>query len=287
MMIAPELASRARARKTELELTFGGASTFIARYRAEHESLGTVLLIHGIRGTHEGLEAIVGALEHLDCLVPDLPAFGRSQPLSEGHDLLKMTDWLDAVITEFSPSIVIGHSYGTIIVANSKAAKNLTKLLINPITDRSSGWVSRLPGQLTNGFYKICASLGERAGRWLAGSRILVDGMTRTLVSTAGIPVRHWVYDQHRLNFNRFASLKSLLEHSKVSTSVSIRSENLAEGQTLLIAGELDPIVRAVDVLALQAPNCSVSIIEKVGHLIHYEAPEQVAQAVFSKLAKP
>ena len=282
MALAPELVARAHGRKTVSQLQTGGASTFVASYSAASSKPKRLLLIHGIRGTHHGLEAIVGALPGYECIVPDLPAFGRSEPLSVEHDLAALHGWLGELINHFKPDAIVAHSYGTLLVSGAPAAAGIPQILVNPVVELSKIRAQKPSSRLTNAFYGFCAALGETWGRKLCSARILVDAMSFGLASKPGADVRSWVFAQHRQHFSSFASLRALAEHSKLATSLSLEIEHSNETPRLLIASTNDSIsnVEQINQHARHADSASVETLEGYGHLTHYEAPELAARAI-------
>ena len=107
--------------------------------------------------------------------------------------------------------------------------------------------------------------------------------MSLTLSKTHDKQLRAYIHHQHRQHFSRFRSAQSVLEGFKTSISHSVRdfAPNIST-QTLLIAGSLDDITPLGDQYALVKlfPKATLKVINDVGHLTHYETPEQVAKYV-------
>ena len=59
----------------------------------------TIILIHGYRGTHHGLELIAKELNNYKVIVPDLPGFGQSGEL-KNYFLTNYVDWLEDFFQE-------------------------------------------------------------------------------------------------------------------------------------------------------------------------------------------
>ena len=282
MALAPELVTRAHGRKTVSETDFGATRTFVATYCADSKGAARILFIHGIRGTHEGLEAIVGALPGVECIAPDLPAFGRTSPLRSKHDLAALHGWLGELVNLYKPDAIVAHSYGTLLVSGAPSAASIPQILINPIVELRKNRAKKASSRLTNGFYALCLSLGENWGRRLCSARLVVNAMSFGLASKAGADVRSWVFAQHRQHFSSFASLRTLSEHSKLATSLSLEVDREGKAPTLLIAATHDLIsdIEQIKRYAERVDGASVEILEGFGHLIHYEAPELAAEAI-------
>lgn len=264
------------------QLLVGGASTFVARYSSGSSDSKRLLLVHGIRGTHHGLEAIVGALPSYECIVPDLPAFGRSEPLSREHDLAALHGWLGELIDRYKPDAIVAHSYGTLLVSGAPAAASIRQVLINPVVELSKNRAQKASSRVTTAFYHACQALGETWGRRICSARILVDAMSFGLASKPGADVRRWVFAQHREHFSSFASLRTLAEHSKLATSLSLKVDHTNGTPRLLIASTKDSIsdVKQIEQYARNVDSAFVETLEDYGHLTHYEAPELAARAI-------
>ncbi len=282
MALAPELVNRAQSRKRVSQTQTRGASTFVATYVANIDKPKRLLFVHGIRGTHHGLEAIVGALPSYECIVPDLPAFGRSEPLRCGQDLAALHGWLEELIDQFKPDAIVAHSYGTLLVSGAPSAAGIRQVLINPVIELDTSRAKKISSRLTTAFYVVCEALGETWGRRLCSARILVDAMSFGLASKAGADVRGWVFAQHREHFSSFANLRSLAEHSKLATSLSLELERAKVTPQLLIGSSRDAItsIEQITRYASLVDSAQLEILDGFGHLVHYEAPELAAQAI-------
>ena len=103
------------------------------------------------------------------------------------------------------------------------------------------------------------------------------------MAKTKQKPLRKYIHHQHRKYFSRFNDPQSILASFKTSISYSVKNfASSVKTPTLLIAGELDDItpVSRQKMLAKQFPDAKLSIIKEVGHLTHYETPDQVASLI-------
>ncbi|RII95819.1 alpha/beta fold hydrolase, partial [Clavibacter nebraskensis] len=83
-----------------------------------------VVVVHGFRGDHHGLEPVVAQLPGVRILSPDLPGFGDSTPLVDArHDIAGYSAWLRAFVdaTGTRDATALGHSFGSIVVAAALA----------------------------------------------------------------------------------------------------------------------------------------------------------------------
>ena len=84
----------------------------------------TLLLVHGFRGDHHGLEPVVSFLPGVHVVAPDLPGFGASDPLPGEHSIDGYAAWLARFARAVdlpADVVVIGHSFGTIVSAKALA----------------------------------------------------------------------------------------------------------------------------------------------------------------------
>ena len=73
----------------------------------------TIVVAHGYRGEHHGLEPVIAQLPGIRFVSPDLPGFGESTPLTEvAHSIDGYAAWLDAFVTELGlrgTALILGH----------------------------------------------------------------------------------------------------------------------------------------------------------------------------------
>lgn len=248
-----------------------------------------IIMIHGFRGTHNGLSLIARELsEDFNCFVPDIPGFGKGAVL-ETYSLDEYVLWLDSYIDKLNlhkKPILMGHSFGSVITSaySTRFPEKIKKLvLLNPIGYPALEGPRWFLTQCAVLYYEIGSLLPEKlAHKWLS-LRLVVNLMSISMAKAKSKPLRKYIHHQHRKYFSRFHDAKTVLASFKTSISYSVK--NFAASvkvPTLLIAGELDnitPLSRQKK-LAKQFPNSELKIIKKVGHLTHYETPDQVANLI-------
>jgi len=255
----------------------------------------TIILIHGFRGTHHGLSLIAERLKGCMAIVPDLPGFAAGDAL-ETHDLDAYVAWLKTFLegqTLATPPILLGHSFGSIICAAyaEKYPKTIEKLiLVNPIGAPALEGPRGILSKLAVFYYWLGTKLPEKSAHaWLA-SKTVVNIMSQTMTKTSDKTLKAFIKNQHLQYFSLFHSPASLAEGFTTSVSHSVR--NVAAKitvPTLLIAGELDDITplekqKELHKLFLHA---ELKVIPGVGHLTHYETPDQVARYVLGFIKLP
>jgi pimeloyl-ACP methyl ester carboxylesterase len=251
------------------------------------EASTTLLVVHGFRGEHHGLEPVIAYLPDVRVISPDLPGFGETAPLPDRtHDLDTYAEWLSAFAAAVAPgAIVLGHSFGS-IVASAAVARGLQTprlILVNPIGAPALEGPRGILTRLAVFYYWAGARLPERLGTGLLRSGVIVRVMSVSMAKASDPELRRFVHDQHDTYFSRFSSREKL--HEAFLTSVSHDVREFAPKitvPTLLIAADKDDItpIEAERHLATLFPQAELVEIEGVGHLIHYETPEPAAAAI-------
>ena len=246
-------------------------------------------MVHGFRGTHHGLLLIAKQLKKdANIIIPDIPGFGRGATLKK-YDLESYVTWLHAFMQKqdsANPPILVGHSFGSIICAAyaKQYPKTIAKLvLINPIGAPALEGPKQALTKLAILYYKIGAKLPKRLAKaWLA-SPAIVRVMSIAMTKTKDAELRTFIHAQHSSYFSRFHSASSVLE--AFQTSVEHNVGEFAKSiptKTLLVAGALDDITPLSVQFGLvkKFPHATLKVIDHVGHLTHYETPEEVARHI-------
>ncbi len=246
-------------------------------------------MIHGFRGTHHGLDLIAKALPGYHLIVPDLPGFGESEPLHKEHSLDNYVQWLWIFIENLKlsePPVLLGHSFGSIITsayANAHPNTIAKLILVNPIGAPALQGPRAAMTQLAIVYYLLGQKLPAKiAHSWLSAKPIVMI-MSNALAKTKDKQLRAFIHDQHLQHFSRFAHPTMLSEAFKTSVSHTVRdhAKNISM-PTLLIAGDVDDITPLTkqEELATLFSNAQLTVIKNVGHLTHYETPDQVAKLI-------
>lgn len=249
----------------------------------------TIVVVHGYRGEHHGLEPVVAQLRGLRIVSPDLPGFGESGPLvGHSHDIAGYSAWLVAFVERLGltgTAVILGHSFGSIVtssaVANGLSTPKL--ILVNPIAapalEGPNGFMSRV----TLLYYRAGRALPAAIGKRLLSSWLVVRFMSMFLAQTKDPALRRWIHDQHHTYFSRYSDRDSVVQgfEASISADVSMFAARIAV-PTLLIGADNDPIttVAAQEKLVTLFPDARLVILEGVGHLVHYEKPREAAQEI-------
>lgn len=281
------LVQLAQNRGDQRQSVVRGATTHYWHYPAVSEqNLGSIVLLHGYRGTHEGVEAIVGALQDFDVYVPDLPGYGRSDPLAQQHTVDAYLEWLEGWLTviRIAKPVLMGHSFGTVLVAGHGARQPgsaSARVLVNAVSEPAMMGTKRTLLRLTRMFYRFSNLLPEATAMKVLNLRVFVKIMSEVTTKSSDREFRRWIYEQHLTHFGTFANKRVVVEgfDASIAKTVVDYSHSVVE-PTLLIAGERDEVTsvagqrRAIETFA----DAELQVIENVGHLTHYETPLLVAE---------
>lgn len=246
-----------------------------------------LVLVHGFRGDHHGLEPIVSNLPGLRIVSPDLPGYGSSTAMPTTHTIATYGQWLlafvDALGLQGTP--VLGHSFGSIVVSHAVAGGLAPRqvVLLNPIAADATSGPDRVMVPIVKLYFRIGRLLPHRAADFWLGIPLATRIMSVKLSRTPDRTLRRWVHEEHGRYFSGFSDPTTLSEgyEASVSTNVIAVADRLTM-PTLLVAGALDNIapIDGQRHLAELLPDGELVILEGVGHLVHYEKPAEAAAAV-------
>ncbi|WP_193096192.1 alpha/beta fold hydrolase [Brevibacterium sp. FME17] len=250
-----------------------------------------VLMVHGFRGDHHGMDLIAGTIRDRDVIVADLPGFGLNAPLPGGLSLDSYYAHLVGLIAEVSARwqlapIVLGHSFGSILVAHMAARQPTTApelVLINPITSPALEGSAKVLTALTRLYYTLGAQLPEEIGHQLLANPVIVRAMSEVMATTKDRGLRRYIHDQHARHFSTFSDRTSLAAAFDVSVAHTVTevSDRLSM-PTLVIAGDKDAIapIKATRKFVAGLSDATFVELSGVGHLVHYERPDEAASAI-------
>ena len=206
-----------------------------------------VLLVHGFRGDHHGLEIIANYLlkliPNVSIISPDLPGFGRSADLPEGAQGKNTRDensqgedninayvaWLNDFVEHTNPARedaqplplhLVGHSFGSIVTSAFAAAhpNSLALLsLINPISEPALEGSQRVASRLASLYYRAGAALPEKIGYPLLRSQLITRASSEVMMRTKDKAMRRFINGQHAAYFGSFGSRRGVLSAYEAS----------------------------------------------------------------------
>lgn len=285
---SPYAAALAKIPVERSEISVLGSTTHYWSY-GDPNAPRTIVVAHGYRGEHHGLEPVVAQLPDYRIISPDLPGFGESTPLTEvPHSIEGYAAWLDAFVTALGlrgEAIILGHSFGTIVTSAAIAAGFPTPalILVNPIAISGLKGPRPFATGITVLYYRAAAKLPMRMGQALLKSWLVVQFMSVSLVKTKNKSLRKWIHNEHHTFFSRFYDRDTVVEAFDASVSMDVSQfATRITVPTLLIAAELDDITPVSAQYELQRafPDARLRVLGGVGHLIHYEKPICAADAI-------
>lgn len=277
------------------EVELPGGTTAYWEY-GDPDAATTLVAVHGYRGEHHGLEPVVAYLDGIRVISPDLPGFGETPPLRDRgahveHTIDAYAGWLTDFVAAVAPgAVILGHSFGSIVVAAAVAGGLETPrvILVNPIGAPALEGPRGVLTRLAVFYYWAGAKLPKRLGDALLRNRVIVRVMSVSMAKTRDKELLAFIHDQHDTYFSRFDDRDVLHEGFVASVSNDVRrfAPRIAQ-PTLLVAAEKDDItpIEAQRHLQTLFPDAELVEIAGVGHLIHYETPREAASAITRFLA--
>lgn len=268
-----------------------------------------VLLVHGFRGDHHGLEIIANYLlkliPNVSIISPDLPGFGRSADLPEsapGEDSIDAyVAWLQDFVERANPLglplHLVGHSFGSILTSAFAAAHpNSVALLslINPISEPALEGSQRVASRLASLYYRVGAALPEKIGYPLLRSQLITRASSEVMMRTKDRAMRRFINGQHAAYFGSFGSRRGVLSayEASIAHTAAEYAAAIRVPVQMLVAEDDDlgtPETARAMYATLTSRNLPVSssgarerldMIPEVGHLIHYETPRRAAELI-------
>lgn len=251
--------------------------------------LPTIIMIHGLRGTHHGLELIAKDLLQYRIIVPDLPGFGQSKPMTGKSSIDNYVIWLCDFLKGLKLSetpILLGHSFGSIITSYyaEKYPSTISQMiLVNPIGAIAKNGSKIFSTRLSMFYYWLGRVLPKSVGTKFLSAKPIVLLMSTVLAKTKNKKLRKFIHNQHLTHFSTFANRRVVNEAFQESITKSVREvAPKITNPTLLIAGDRDDItpLKKQQELVKLFPDAKLKVIKNVGHLTHYETPDQVADLI-------
>jgi pimeloyl-ACP methyl ester carboxylesterase len=248
----------------------------------------TLLLLHGLGADHEGLLPLARAWPGAHIVAPDLPGFGRSDPLAATHSLVHYADAMEALCADLGLSdvTVLGHSLGASIALTMSARyprRARALVLISPVAPQ--------PGRqtwLARAYYEFGSRLPTWAARRWFLSRPAVYVSDRLMFVTADRRVRRRILDADY----RSAALASPRAITEVYRSIrEMPLMTVADGvrtPAVLIGSEHDSLAPPAALAALsdRIPHSELSVLPGAGHLWCVEEPADAARLISASLER-
>ena len=252
----------------------------------------TLVMIHGFTGDHYGFQKLIPLLEaDYFIITPDLPGSGIStlQPQSQWaiDPLAKLTNEFVANLQLKQPPIILGHSMGGLVVSSMvHQAPDLFAnkvILLSPVPTKIRWLDSRKIGALMGEFQYFIGHKLPVIGPAIIKSKWLTTLIANILITTQHKPTVEFTHQQMQNNLNFISSVKYYYMLTKdINRRGSLDyATTLAQKDTLVINGDIDRVVPLSELEKLvKASGAQLTLIEGVGHDIHYEKPAEAARAI-------
>lgn len=262
---------------------FGGTAYWMIRPQAST----TLVLLHGFRGSHRGLLETAEHLTPYRVILPDLPGWGESQPLTEPHTFPSYVRWLHQFLATFKQSRVIlgGHSYGATMAlcyAADDGAMIERAVLIEPVVDATT-----FTNKLGRWYYQVARQLPNTFRDPLLRSAILNRLTSEIMIVTADAERKRRIVidEQKNLNYIRIPveleAFQSFYEYDFIAAARRIHKP------VTIIGGSRDQMttVSRLRSFAKNIPDVTVDCIPGAGHFSPMEIPELLAQRIMKAIA--
>jgi pimeloyl-ACP methyl ester carboxylesterase len=286
-VLSQQLSLSAISRSIRHTIRVDGVNSVYYEYPATTDSSKTLIMVHGYRGNHHGLEAIAAGLSKYRVLIPDLPGFGESEELSDTHSIEAYSNWLNGFIEVLGLERevhLMGHSFGSLVVgfyATQHSPQSVS--LVNPVSTPALEGPRAALTNLTKIYYLLAAFAPKFAGEWLLRNKISVMIMSIVMAKTRDKELRRWIHNQHISNFSDFSSVRVAVEgyEASISTDLSKLAAQIA-APVLIVSATLDDItdIESQRRVSNLYQKLTYKEIQDVGHLVHYEAPAQAAEYI-------
>lgn len=248
-----------------------------------------LVLIHGFRGDHHGLEPIAQGLADYCVYIPDLPGFGRSEPIPDAeHTVSTYASWLVEFVEKLGcgPVHLVGHSFGSIVTSYTAMVRPhlFTRVtFINPICQPALEGDQKIMTRLAELYYGAGAHLPSALGFALLRSRLVTRLSSEFMMKTRNPELRAFINGQHDAYFGAFASRDVVLQAYRASISATAAdfSPQIPLPVQMIVAEKDDlGTLELQHQMAGSLQQGRLDLIPEVGHLIHYETPLRAAALI-------
>jgi pimeloyl-ACP methyl ester carboxylesterase len=229
----------------------------------------TILFVHGLGGTSNSFQALLGALDGFRCVRPDLPGSGRS-PTPAGK--LTMDGFVETIgevirVIGAAPVHLVAHSMGTTVCQHlaAKMPEWVTSLtLFGPIHEPSDTARQRL---------KDRARAARQEG--MIGIADAVAGGLPSATKRASPLVVPFLRESHmRQDAEGFAQSCEALADAQAADLRLLRCP------MLLVTGDEDTVAppSIAQAIADKVEGATVKVLERCGHWTPVERPQDCAR---------
>ena len=247
-----------------------------------------MLLLHGAGGSvHSFADLFPRLAQHARVFAPDLPGHGFTKlGARQRSGLQHMAEDVSALCAQehIAPRMIIGHSAGgaiALMMGQLPAHQTATLVGINPALSRFDG----IAGVLFPAMAKLLATVPFTSrlfsSVWASKDRV------RTLINSTGSTLSDAQVDLYRTLVAREAHVSGTLDMmAQWDLGPLVDGLMTIENPVHFITGTYDMTVpaRIAEDAAKKMPNAQVTALERYGHLVHEERPDEIARICLSLL---
>jgi 3-oxoadipate enol-lactonase len=235
----------------------------------------TVLFVHGLGGTSNSFQALLGELGGHRCVRPDLPGSGRSVTPFGKLTIDGLVETIGEIIRAIgaAPVHLVGHSMGALICQHLavKSPEWVTGMtLFGPILEPPDGARQRLKDRARSARHDGMIAIADAA----------LDGLS-SATKAANPLAGPFLRESHmRQDAEGFAQTCEALAEAQAADLRLVRCP------TLLVTGEEDGVAppSMAQAIADRLKGASVKIIERCGHWTPIERPQDCARLLSEQL---
>lgn len=229
-----------------------------------------IVFVHGLGGTSNSFQMLLGALHGFRCVRPDLPGSGRSKL---PHQPLSIASMVEAVVDAMksfgaAPAHLVGHSMGTIVCQHIAAqmpelVKSLT--LFGPILE---------PGDAARQRIRERAQVARSQGIGAVADAVTGAGLSSSSKAHNPLSIA-FVRESHtRQDAEGFAQTCEALASA---TAADLR---LIRCPTLIVTGSEDAVAppAAAQAMAEKIKGSKLKVLDLCGHWTPVEKPQDCAK---------
>jgi len=240
-----------------------------------------IILLHGLRGDHHGLQEVAEMLEKkgFDVVNPDLPGYGADKTLDR-KTLEFYSEWIHKIVkSEKQKPFIVAHSMGSIVASHYLAEHSdetqPKAVFVSPIFRSDfKQKSSNVRCALTNAALHL---LPPRPRLGLMRSKLASFCISHYL--TADKKQSKKIDEMHYKYSGNVNSGRGLLDDIKIS--MKEQTVPVKRMDILYVMGVKDRLTKAKLAKERAAKNGAKYIeVAGVGHLINYENPEALTQAI-------
>lgn len=229
-----------------------------------------IVFVHGLGGTSNTFQTLLGALHGFRCVRPDLPGSGRSKL---PHQPLSIASMVEAVVEAMksfgaSPAHLVGHSMGTIVCQHIAAqmpelVKSLT--LFGPILE---------PGDSARQRIRERAQIARSQGMGVVADAAAAAGLSSSSKAhnTLGIA---FVRESHMRQ-----DAEGFVQTCEALASATAADLRLIRCPALIVTGSEDAVAppAAAQAMAEKIKGSKLKVLDQCGHWTPVEKPQDCAK---------